>query len=75
MDFPLINNYASQEIIVIISFKKQTNKYKESSVILQSIGIIVRKQVTYTCRYSGRHLIPIIQSCPDELGPLEYLQR
>ena len=31
----------------------------------------------YTCRYSRGHLIPVIQSCPDELGikcPLEYLQ-
>jgi len=31
----------------------------------------------YTCRYSSGHLIPMIQSCQDELGikcPLEYLQ-
>jgi len=24
--------------------------------------------ITYTCRYSSGHLIPIIQSCQDELG-------
>ena len=51
-------------------------------VILQSIGIIVRKSkvtrvVTYTGRYSNGHLIPIIQSCQDEIieikYPLEYL--
>ena len=33
--------------------------------------------ITYTCRYSSGHLIPIIQSCQDELGikcSLEYLQ-
>ena len=56
-----------QEIIKVIS-KKQTNKCKEKLVILQSIGIIVIKSkntrvVTYTCRYSSGHLIPIIQSC------------
>ena len=58
---------------------QQYNKYK---VILLSIGIIVIKSkgtrvVTYTCRYSCGHLIPIIQLCQDELGikgPLEYLQ-
>jgi len=62
--------------------KKQTNKYKEKLVILQSIRIIVIKSketrvITHTCRYSGGQLIPIIQSCQDELGikcPLEYLQ-
>ena len=35
------------------------------------------RMITYTCRYSSGHLIPIIQSCQDELGikcPLEYLQ-
>ena len=33
--------------------------------------------ITYTCRYFSGHLIPIIQSCQDELGikcPLKYLQ-
>jgi len=54
--------------------KKQTSKYKEKLVILQSIGIVVIKSketrvITYTCRYSGGHLIPIIQSCQG----LEYL--
>ena len=71
-----------QEIIMVISQKKQTNKYKEKLVILQSIGIIVIKSketrvITYTYRYSSGHLIPIIQSCQDELGikcSLEYLQ-
>ena len=43
--------------------KKQTNKYKEKLVILQSIGIIVVKSketrvVTYICRNSGGYLIP-----------------
>ena len=33
----------SQELIMVISQKKQTNKYKEKFVILQSIGIIVIK--------------------------------
>jgi len=62
--------------------KKQRNKYKEKLVILQSIEIIFVKrketrEVTYTCRYSRGYLIPIIQSCQDELRikrPLEYLQ-
>ena len=31
------------EIIMLISQKKQTNKFKEKLVILQSIGIIVIK--------------------------------
>ena len=30
-----------QEIIMMISQKKQTNKYKEKFIILQSIGIVV----------------------------------
>ena len=73
-DFPPIrNNYGDL---------KQPNKYKEKLVILQLIGIIVIKSketrvITYTCRYSSGHLIPIIQLCQDELGikcPLEYLQ-
>jgi len=50
---------------MVISQKKQINKYKEKLVILQSIGIIVIKSketgvVIYTCRYSSGHLIPII---------------
>jgi len=54
---------ARQEIIIVITQKKQTNKYKEKFVILQSIGIIVIKSketkvITYTCRYSSGHLIP-----------------
>jgi len=49
-----------------------TNKYKEKLVILQSIGITVKKvrkqgcMVTYTFRYSSGQLIPIIQSFQDE---------
>jgi len=70
-----------QEIIMVISQKKQTNRYNEKLVILQSIGIIIIKSketraTTYTCRYFSGHLIPIIQSCQDELEikcPLEYL--
>jgi len=62
--------------------KKETNKYKEKFVILQSIEVIAIKSketrvVPYTCRYSNGHLIPIIQSYQDELGikcPIEYLQ-
>jgi len=62
--------------------KKQTNKYKEKLVILQPIGIIITKSketkmITYICRYSSGHLIPIIQLCQDELGikcAVEYLQ-
>jgi len=68
------------KMIIVIS-KKLANKLKEKLVILQSIRIIIVKSketriVTYTCRYSSEHLIPI-QSCQDELGikfPLEYLQ-
>ena len=57
-DFPLIIYWARQEIIMVISQKKQTNKYKEKLVILQPIGIIVIKSkktrvITYTCRYSS----------------------
>ena len=26
------------------------------------------KVIAYTCRFSGQHLIRIIQSCQDELG-------
>ena len=66
---------------MVISQKKQTNKYTEKLVILQLIGIIVIKsketRMTYTCRYASGHLISIIQSCQDELRikcPLEYLQ-
>jgi len=63
---------AWQEIIIVISFKKLANKFKEKLVILQAIGIIVIKSketrvVTYTCRYSSGYLIPIIQSFQDEL--------
>ena len=45
-----------------------TNKSKEKLAILQSIGIIVMykgketRVITYTCRYSSGHLIPITQS-------------
>jgi len=62
-DFPLIVYWAHQEIFMVISLKKQTNKYKEKLVILQSIGIIVIKSketmmITYTCRCSSENLIP-----------------
>jgi len=68
--------------MVISQKKKQTNKYKEKLVILQSIGIKVIKSketrmITYTCTYSSGNLIPIIQLCQDELGIkclIEYLQ-
>jgi len=67
---------------MVISLKKQTNKYKEKIIISQSIRVIFIKiketrVVTYTYRYSSGNLIPIIQSCQDELGikcPLEYWQ-
>ena len=67
-DFPLIIYW--EEIIMVISQKKLTNKYKEKLVILQSIGIIVLRSretrvITYTCRYSSGS---IIQSCQDELA-------
>ena len=66
-------------IMVISQENKQIRKYKE--LILQLIEIIVIKSketrvIAYTCRYSSGHLIPIIQSCQDELGikcPLESL--
>jgi len=59
--------------MVISQKSKQTNKCKEKLVILQLIGVIVIKSketrvIAYTCRYSSGHLIPIIQSCRDELG-------
>jgi len=74
-------NNLLQEIIMVISQKKQAKKYKEKLVMVQSIGIIVIKSketrvITYTCRYSSGHLILIIQLCQDELGikcPLKYL--
>ena len=68
-DFPLIILLGTlQEIIIVISHKKQTNKYKKKIVILQSIGIIVIKSketraITYTYRYFSGHFIPIIQFC------------
>ena len=72
MDFPPIIYWAHQEIIMVISQKKQPNKYKEKLVMLQSVGIIVIKSketrvITYTCRYFSGHLIPVIQLCQDEL--------
>jgi len=50
-----------------LSKKTKTSKYKEKLVILQSIGVIAIKSkktrvITYTCKYSSGHLIPIIQS-------------
>ena len=56
--FLLINSWACQEIIIVISFKKLTNKCKEKIVILQVIGIIVIK--SKTCRYSSGHSVIII---------------
>jgi len=61
---------------------KLANYREIMCVILLVIGIIVIKSketrvITYTCRYSSGHLIPIIQSRQDELGikcPPEYLQ-
>jgi len=38
--FPLIKLLGTCQEIIIIIFKKETNKYKEKLVILQSIGII-----------------------------------
>ena len=71
-DIPIINRWARLERIInfllkqyALLIKKQTNKYKEKLVILQSIGIIVIKSkirtrvVTYSSRYSGGHLIII----------------
>jgi len=58
----------------------QKRKIRKKIVVLQAIGIIVRKQgwsPTYTCRYSSGNLILIIQSSQDGSGikcPLEYLQ-
>ena len=72
-DFLLTNSwvYAKKDLsfeVVYTSYKKNhaTNKKtKKKSVIFQSIGIIVLKDketrvVSYTCRYSSKHLIPII---------------
>jgi len=57
--------------MVISLKKKQTNKYKEKFVILQSIGIIGIKSketrvIIYTCRYSSGHLIPRISAGVDD---------
>jgi len=43
--FLLINNWVHSrlEVIIVISFKKLTNKCKENLVILLAIGIIVIK--------------------------------
>ena len=50
-------------LILLLLPIKQTNKYKEKFVILQSIGILVIKNretraVIYTCRYSSGHFNP-----------------
>ena len=42
---------ARQEIIMVISLKKQTNKYKEKVVILQSIEIIVILEGQKNCKF------------------------
>ena len=90
-DFLLINNwehnYGDPFLLLkwyaLLTINKQTNKYNKKLILLQSIGIsymyvgIKVKLVTYTCRYSSRHLIPIIQPSQSKLGikcPLEYLQ-
>jgi len=54
-DFPLIANLlgARQEIIMVISQEKQTNKHKEKLIILQSIGMIV-----IIVKKKGDHLHP-----------------
>ena len=69
MDFPLINSWMSQE--VLISQKQLTNKYKKKLIILHFAGIIAKNKetrvVTYTCRYSSGNLIPIIRSCQDRI--------
>ena len=39
----LINSLACQEVMIVFSFKKLTNKCKEKLVILQAIGIILIK--------------------------------
>ena len=78
-DFPLIIYWSHTPRINYGNLFKAS---KRVLVILQSIGIMVIKSketrvITYTCRYSSGHLIPIIQSCQDELEikfPLEYLQ-
>ena len=67
-----MNNYGD--------LSQKTNKYKEKLVLLQSIWIAFIKSketrvITYTCRHSSGHLIPIIQSCQDGIKfSLEYLQ-
>ena len=40
MGFPLIELLGACQEIIMVSFKNETNKYKEKLVILQSIGII-----------------------------------
>jgi len=63
--------------MIKVIFKKANEKVKEKPLICchQSSKKEENKVVTYTCRNS-KNIIPIIQSCQDELGikyPLEYL--
>ena len=50
----------------------QTDKYKEKIISNFAVNrdcsskIKDTRVVTYTCKYSSEHLIPIIQSCQDE---------
>jgi len=75
--FPIIIYCAPRNNYGDLSQKKQTNKYKEIFVILQSIGIIVMKSketrvITYTCRYVAFN--PNNSVMPRIKCPLEYLQ-
>ena len=51
----LINRYKEKLVTFTVS-RDHSNKSRETRV------------VTYTCRYFSGHLIPIIQSCQDELA-------
>ena len=78
-DFLLIIYWVCQEIIMMISQKKQTNKYKEKFIVDREHSYKSKetRMFTYTCRYFTGYLIPIIQLCQDELEikcSLEYLQ-
>ena len=83
--FDQVNMVCLDSLVTCTTSKnsKQTSKRKHCNFPVNRDHTYKKKEtrvVTYTPAdtYSRGHLIPIIQSCPDELGikcPLEYLQR
>ena len=58
--FPLIKLLGARHEIIMVIFKKETNKYKEKIVILQSIGIIqIKTKKTMVVTYATDILVGI----------------